>query len=184
MEPEAGPAAGGSGPAGGASAGGQDAREGGWAGGAGGNWMVAHPTFTEMMSLDISDSAQIYAAFLVYLDLLEGRNWHEVKYVGLAELQLVCLHAREREEDSQQVVVPVPVHISLSHERIREIMQKASLPQDKPETPQSVTLAIVESDSTVVYYKVTDGFVMPDPPDDPEDMDNKQWRKKRKKLLK
>ncbi|NXA57658.1 SEN15 endonuclease, partial [Nothocercus julius] len=73
--------------------------------------------FTEMMSLDVSDSAQIYAAFLVYLDLLEGRNWHEVKYVGLAELQLVCLHAREREEDSQLVVVPVPVHISLSHER-------------------------------------------------------------------
>nr|XP_009670964.1 PREDICTED: tRNA-splicing endonuclease subunit Sen15 isoform X2 [Struthio camelus australis] len=69
-----------------------------------------------MMSLDISDSAQIYAAFLVYLDLLEGRNWHEVKYVGLAELQLICLHAREREVDNLQVVVPVPVHISLSHE--------------------------------------------------------------------
>nr|XP_025956888.1 tRNA-splicing endonuclease subunit Sen15 [Dromaius novaehollandiae] len=185
MEPEAGPVAGGSGPERGASAGWQDARGGGgWAGGAGGNWMVAHPTFTEMMSLDISDSAQIYAAFLVYLDLLEGRNWHEVKYVGLAELQLICLHAREREVDSQQVVVPVPVHISLSHERIREILQKASLPQDKPDTPQSVTLAIVESDSTVVYYKMTDGFVMPDPPDDTEDVDNKQWRKKRKKLFK
>uniref|UniRef100_A0A8C8A442 tRNA splicing endonuclease subunit 15 n=1 Tax=Otus sunia TaxID=257818 RepID=A0A8C8A442_9STRI len=69
--------------------------------------------FTEMMSLDISDSAQIYAAFVVYLDLLEGRNWHEVKHVGVAELQLVCLHAREREQDSLQVMVPVPVHISL-----------------------------------------------------------------------
>ncbi|NWI15916.1 SEN15 endonuclease, partial [Crypturellus soui] len=140
--------------------------------------------FTEMMSLDVSDSTQIYAAFLAYLDLLEGRNWHEVKYVGLAELQLVCLHAREREEDSELVVVPVPVHISLSHERIREILQKASLPPDKPDTPQSVILAIVESDSTIVYYRMTDGFVMPDPPDDTEDMDNKQWRKKRKKLLK
>lgn len=30
--------------------------------------------FTEMMSLDISDSSQIYAAFLVYLDLLEGNS--------------------------------------------------------------------------------------------------------------
>lgn len=30
--------------------------------------------FTEMMSLDISDSAQIYAAFVVYLDLLEGNS--------------------------------------------------------------------------------------------------------------
>ncbi|KFP42101.1 tRNA-splicing endonuclease subunit Sen15, partial [Chlamydotis macqueenii] len=140
--------------------------------------------FTEMMSLDISDSAQIYAAFVVYLDLLEGRNWHEVKHVGVAELQLVCLHAREREQDSLQVMVPVPVHISLSHERIREILKKASLPPDDPDTPLSVTLAIVETDSTVVYYKATDGFVIPDPPDDTEDVDNKQWRKKRKKLFK
>ncbi|NXG85528.1 SEN15 endonuclease, partial [Stercorarius parasiticus] len=140
--------------------------------------------FTEMMSLDVSDSTQIYAAFVVYLDLLEGRNWHEVKHVGVAELQLVCLHAREKEQDSLQVMVPVPVHISLSHERIREILKKASLPQEDPDTPLSVTLAIVESDSTVVYYKMTDGFVMPDPPDDTEDVDNKQWRTKRKKLFK
>ncbi|KFP24268.1 tRNA-splicing endonuclease subunit Sen15, partial [Colius striatus] len=73
--------------------------------------------FTEMMSLDISDSAQIYAAFVVYLDLLEGRNWPEVKHVGVAELQLVCLHARAKEQDSLQVMVPVPAHMSLSHER-------------------------------------------------------------------
>uniref|UniRef100_A0A8B9RV46 tRNA splicing endonuclease subunit 15 n=1 Tax=Accipiter nisus TaxID=211598 RepID=A0A8B9RV46_9AVES len=115
MEPAAGPAERGCGPAGGTSAGGRESGgQGDWAGGAGGNWMATHPTFTEMMSLDISDSAQIYAAFVVYLDLLEGRNWHEVKHVGVAELQLVCLHAREREQDSLQVMVPVPVHISLT----------------------------------------------------------------------
>uniref|UniRef100_A0A8B9SNY8 tRNA splicing endonuclease subunit 15 n=1 Tax=Anas platyrhynchos TaxID=8839 RepID=A0A8B9SNY8_ANAPL len=142
------------------------------------------PSFTEMMSLDISDSSQIYAAFLVYLDLLEGRNWHEVKHVGVAELQLICLHAREKELDSLQVMVPVPVDISLSHERLREIMKKASLPCDNPDTPLSVTLAIVESDSTVVYYKMTDGFVIPEPPDNTEDVGNKHWKKKRRKLSK
>ncbi|KAK4820404.1 hypothetical protein QYF61_026240 [Mycteria americana] len=86
---------------------------------------VGDEVFTEMMSLDISDSAQIYAAFVVYLDLLEGRNWHEVKHVGVSELQLVCLHAREREQDSLQVMVPVPVHISLSHERLGLWMNKS-----------------------------------------------------------
>nr|XP_047915052.1 tRNA-splicing endonuclease subunit Sen15 isoform X1 [Anser cygnoides] len=179
LEPQPGRAEGGCGPPGGSSAGGRR-----WAGGAGGNWMAAHPVFTEMMSLDISDSSQIYAAFLVYLDLLEGRNWHEVKHVGLAELQLICLHAREREQDSLQVMVPVPVDISLSHERLREIMKKASLSCDNPDTPMSVTLAIVESDSTVVYYKMTDGFVIPEPPDSTQDVDNKHWKKKRKKLSK
>ncbi|NWR92961.1 SEN15 endonuclease, partial [Furnarius figulus] len=140
--------------------------------------------FTEMMSLDIADSTQVYAAFLVYLDLLEGRNWHEVKHVGVAELQLVCLHARAREQEGLQVMVPVPAHILISHERLREILKKASLPPEDPDTPLSVTLAIVETDSTIVYYKMTDGFVMPDYPDNTEHADNKQWRKKRKKLFK
>ncbi|KAI1236581.1 tRNA-splicing endonuclease subunit Sen15 [Lamprotornis superbus] len=132
--------------------------------------------FTEMMSLDVSDSTQVYAAFLVYLDLLEGRNWHEVQPVGVAELQLVCLHARAREQEGLQVMVPVPAHIVISHERLREILKKASLPPEDPDTLLSVTLAIVETDSTIVYYKMTDGFVMPDPPDDTEDVDNKQGK--------
>ncbi|XP_068879442.1 tRNA-splicing endonuclease subunit Sen15 [Aphelocoma coerulescens] len=158
--------------------------QGSWSGAAGGNWIATHPTFTEMMSLDVSDSTQVYAAFLVYLDLLEGRNWHEVQPVGVAELQLVCLHARAREQEGLQVMVPVPAHILISHERLREILKKASLPPEDPNTLLSVTLAIVETDSTIVYYKMTDGFVMPDPPDDTEDVDSKQWRKKRKKLFK
>ncbi|POI26862.1 hypothetical protein CIB84_009388 [Bambusicola thoracicus] len=158
--------------------------ERGWAGGGGGDWMATHPTFTAMMSLDISDSSQIYAAFLVYLDLLEGRSWHEVKHVGLAELQLVCLHAREREQGDLQVMVPIPADVLVSHERLREIMKKAALPHEDPDTPLSITLAIVETDSTIVYYKMTDGFVLPEPPDGTEDVDNKQWKRKRRKLSK
>ncbi|XP_058699361.1 tRNA-splicing endonuclease subunit Sen15 [Poecile atricapillus] len=158
--------------------------QGSWSGAAGCNWITIHPAFTEMMALDVSDSTQVYAAFLVYLDLLEGRNWHEVQPVGVEELQLVCLHARAKEQEALQVMVPVPAHILISHERLREILKKASLPAEDPGTLVSVTLAIVETDSTIVYYKMTDGFVMPDPPDDTEDVDNKQWRKKRKKLFK
>ncbi|KAJ6657348.1 hypothetical protein lerEdw1_002515 [Lerista edwardsae] len=148
-----------------------------------GNWLASHPTLTGMMSLNVADSSSVHAAFLVYLDLLEARNWHEVSYSGLAEFQLVCLHGREREAEDLRVVVPTPVHVSFSHERIRQIMKSVHTVQDKPDSPVSIMLAIVESDSTVVYYKLTDGFITPDPPDDTEDMDNKQWRKKRKRFL-
>uniref|UniRef100_A0A8C9FR25 tRNA-splicing endonuclease subunit Sen15 domain-containing protein n=1 Tax=Pavo cristatus TaxID=9049 RepID=A0A8C9FR25_PAVCR len=68
--------------------------------------------------------------------------------------------------------------------RLREIMKKAALPHNDPDTPLSITLAIVETDSTIVYYKMTDGFVLPEPPDDTEDADNKQWKRKRRKLSK
>nr|XP_028588036.1 tRNA-splicing endonuclease subunit Sen15 [Podarcis muralis]XP_028588037.1 tRNA-splicing endonuclease subunit Sen15 [Podarcis muralis]XP_028588038.1 tRNA-splicing endonuclease subunit Sen15 [Podarcis muralis] len=142
-----------------------------------------HPALTGMMSLDVAESSCVHAAFLVYLDLLEARNWHEVSYIGLAEFQLVCLCGRERETDGFQVVVPTPVHVSISHERLRQIMKRSYTLRDEPDSPLSITLAIVESDSTIVYYKLTHGFVTPDPPDDTEYMDDKQWRKKRKRFM-
>nr|XP_020839942.1 tRNA-splicing endonuclease subunit Sen15 [Phascolarctos cinereus] len=144
------------------------------------NWMTSHPQFLEMLELDVADTSQVYTAFLVYLDLLEGRNWHEVKSVGLPELQLLCLHGREKEGERLQIVVPTSVHASFSHERIREIMTHACKLQVEPDSPMSITLAVVESDSTIVYYKLTDGFVMPDPPEAVEETDGKQWRKRKK----
>ncbi|XP_077188751.1 tRNA-splicing endonuclease subunit Sen15-like isoform X2 [Paroedura picta] len=111
-----------------------------------------------MMSLDVADSGRVYTAFLVYLDLLE-------------EFQLVCLRGREREAEDLQVMVPTPVHATFSHEKMRQIMKRTHTASD---APASITL---------VYYKLTDGFVMPDPPDDTEDVDHKQWRKKRKRHL-
>ncbi|KAM3840888.1 tRNA-splicing endonuclease subunit Sen15 isoform 4-T4 [Vipera latastei] len=76
--------------------------------------------FTKMMSLEVADSRGVYAAFLVYLDLLEVRNWHEVSFTGLAEFQLVCLHGREKETEPLQVVVPTPAQVSFSHESLSE----------------------------------------------------------------
>ncbi|XP_074076988.1 tRNA-splicing endonuclease subunit Sen15 [Macrotis lagotis] len=145
------------------------------------DWVTGHPQFLEMQELDVAETSQIYTAFLVYLDLLEGRNWHEVKSVGLPELRLICLHGREKEGERLQIVVPTSVHASFSHERIREIMTHACKLQVEPDSPMSISLAIVESDSTIVYYKLTDGFVIPDPPDAVEETDDKQ-RRKRKKL--
>ncbi|XP_053247066.1 tRNA-splicing endonuclease subunit Sen15 [Podarcis raffonei] len=142
-----------------------------------------HPALTGMMSLEVAESSCVHAAFLVYLDLLEARNWHEVSYIGLAEFQLVCLCGRERETDGFQVVVPTPVHVSISHERLRQIMKRSYTLKDEPDSPLSITLAIVESDSTIVYYKLTHGFVTPEPPDDTEYMDDKQRRKKRKRFM-
>uniref|UniRef100_A0A8C9LQ22 tRNA-splicing endonuclease subunit Sen15 domain-containing protein n=1 Tax=Piliocolobus tephrosceles TaxID=591936 RepID=A0A8C9LQ22_9PRIM len=75
-------------------------------------WMGTHPKYLEMMGLDIGDATQVYIAFLVYLDLMESKSWHEVNCVGLPELQLICL-----------TVVPTPITASLSHNRIREILK-------------------------------------------------------------
>ncbi|XP_012877192.1 PREDICTED: uncharacterized protein LOC105989609 [Dipodomys ordii] len=121
------------------------------------------PAYLEMMELDIGDATQVYIAFLVYLDLMESKSWHEVNCVGLPELQLICLVGTEIEGEGLQTVVPTPVSASLSHNRIREILKASRKLQGNPDLPMSFTLAIVESDSTIVYYKLTDGFMLPDP---------------------
>ncbi|EPQ01687.1 tRNA-splicing endonuclease subunit Sen15 [Myotis brandtii] len=116
-----------------------------------------------MMELDIGDATQVYIAFLVYLDLMESKSWHEVNCVGLPDLQLICLVGTEIEGEGLQTVVPTSINASLSHNRIREILKASRKLQGDPDLPMSFTLAIVESDSTIVYYKLTDGFMLPDP---------------------
>ncbi|XP_035932686.1 tRNA-splicing endonuclease subunit Sen15 isoform X4 [Halichoerus grypus] len=80
-------------------------------------WMGTHPKYLEMMELDIGDASQVYIAFLVYLDLMESKSWHEVNCVGLPDLQLICLVGTEIEGEGLQTVVPTPISASLSHNR-------------------------------------------------------------------
>uniref|UniRef100_A0A8C6QN59 tRNA splicing endonuclease subunit 15 n=1 Tax=Nannospalax galili TaxID=1026970 RepID=A0A8C6QN59_NANGA len=108
------PSAGSSGPELGGARGGGGARS--WA--PEDAWMGTHPKYLEMMELDIGDATQVYIAFLVYLDLMESKSWHEVNCVGIPELQLICLLGTEIEGEGLQTVVPTPISASLSHNRI------------------------------------------------------------------
>ncbi|KAM8930717.1 tRNA-splicing endonuclease subunit Sen15 [Pelodytes ibericus] len=154
-------------------------------------WIQEHPQFKHMMSLDVTDSVQVYAAFLVYMDLLEVRNWHDVQIFGSTELHLVYLWGQEKVDHTPQVIIPTPVSISHSHEKIQkfiklgEKMTKAASSEEDEATPlnTSIILAVVESDSTVVYYSLTDGFVIPEPPDFEDEVAFKRGKKKRVKLL-
>uniref|UniRef100_A0A8C2JVL1 TSEN15 tRNA splicing endonuclease subunit n=1 Tax=Cyprinus carpio TaxID=7962 RepID=A0A8C2JVL1_CYPCA len=67
------------------------------------------------MHLDVGDSAQVYAAFLVYMDLTEVRKWKEVVGVSCPELQAVLLEAREKEGEAAQMIFPLPSHRSIKH---------------------------------------------------------------------
>ncbi|KAK1165044.1 tRNA-splicing endonuclease subunit Sen15, partial [Acipenser oxyrinchus oxyrinchus] len=96
-----------------------------------GNWILQHHKYRELMALDVGDAAQVYAAFLVYLDLLEERRWQEVTSRGSAELQLVYLEGRESESQPRQLIVPLPGQRSLSHQGVRS----APLPARPDGTP-------------------------------------------------
>ncbi|XP_028282863.1 tRNA-splicing endonuclease subunit Sen15 isoform X2 [Parambassis ranga] len=134
------------------------------------NWILHHPA--QMKDLEVADSAQVHAAFLVYMDLTEVRQWKEVSCVKSPELQLVLLEAKEKEGGPVQSVLPLPVHRSLNHRSIRHVLDRGF----------PMLLCAVASDSTLVYQRMTDGLVTPDPPAGSfQDMGRRQHRKRRQK---
>ncbi|CAN9503169.1 unnamed protein product [Ophioblennius macclurei] len=133
-------------------------------------WFLHHPVYLQMKDLQVEDSAQMHAAFLVYMDLTEVRQWKEVSCVKSAELQLFLLEAKEKEESPVQTVLPLPAHRSLTHQSIRHVLDRGF----------PMLLCAVASDSTLVYQRLTDGLVTPDPPVGPfQDVERRQHRKRR-----
>ncbi|CAL8367046.1 unnamed protein product [Boreogadus saida] len=118
------------------------------------NWILHHPMYLRMQSLDVEDGAQVHAAFLVYMDLTEVRHWKDVSSLKCPELQVVLLEGREKEGAPMQSILPLPVHQYLNHKSVRTVLGRG----------YPVLLCVVASDSTLVYQRMTDGFVMPDPP--------------------
>uniref|UniRef100_A0A1A8IEZ2 tRNA splicing endonuclease 15 homolog n=2 Tax=Nothobranchius kuhntae TaxID=321403 RepID=A0A1A8IEZ2_NOTKU len=118
------------------------------------NWILQHPVYQQMKELEVGDSTQLHAAFLVFMDLTEVRQWTKVSYVESPELQLVLLEAKENDGAPVQTVLPLPVHRSLSHRSIRHLLDRGF----------PLLLCAVASDSTLVYQRMTDGLVTPEPP--------------------
>ncbi|XP_036378413.1 tRNA-splicing endonuclease subunit Sen15 [Megalops cyprinoides] len=141
------------------------------------NWMLHHPKYQELMGLGVgqTDKAQVYAAFLVYLDLTEVRQWYEVSSRESCELHLVLLEGREREGEPPQVILPLPAHRTLSHKWVRSILCRVS--SEGP--PTTMLLCAVASDSSLVYQRLCAGLLTPEPPVGIEDQGRRQHRKRR-----
>ncbi|KAG7329812.1 hypothetical protein KOW79_006034 [Hemibagrus wyckioides] len=133
------------------------------------NWITQHPVYQDMLNLGVDDRAQVYGAFLVFLDLTEVRRWTGVAAVPCPELRAVLLEGREKEGEEVQVVYPLPAHRSVRHRELRCIVGRGN----------PALLCAVASDSTLVYQRLSDGLVTPDPPVDITDLGRRQHRKRR-----
>lgn len=134
------------------------------------NWILQHPMYQHLTSLEVGDIAQVHTAFLVYLNLVEVCQWKDVSGIGCTELQLVLLEGREKEDAPIQTILPLPVNRPLSHRCIRFVLARGS----------PMLLCAVASDSSLVYQRMTDGMVTPDPPVGIiQDQGRRQHRKRR-----
>ncbi|KAG5285450.1 hypothetical protein AALO_G00003530 [Alosa alosa] len=133
------------------------------------NWILQHPKYLDFIRLDVGDSAQVHAAFLVYMDLTEVRHWKCVSSFTCPKLEAVLLQGYEKEGDVAQAVLPLPAHRKLSHREVRWVLSRGA----------TMLLCAVASDSTLVYQRLSNGLVTPDPPVDIQDQGRRQHRKRR-----
>uniref|UniRef100_A0A8C1Z226 TSEN15 tRNA splicing endonuclease subunit n=1 Tax=Cyprinus carpio TaxID=7962 RepID=A0A8C1Z226_CYPCA len=90
------------------------------------NWIQQHAVYQDLMHLDVGDSAQVYAAFLVYMDLTEGEEMAAVVGVSCPEPQAVLLEDREKEGEPAQMIYPLPSHKSITHRELRSILDRGA----------------------------------------------------------
>ncbi|XP_031662614.1 tRNA-splicing endonuclease subunit Sen15 [Oncorhynchus kisutch] len=76
---------------------------------------------------------------------------------------------REKEGEPTQTVLPLPVHRGLSHRSVRSVLARGS----------PMLLCVVASDSSLVYQRMCDGLLTPDPPVGIQDQGRRQHRKRR-----
>ncbi|XP_064396047.1 tRNA-splicing endonuclease subunit Sen15-like isoform X2 [Halichondria panicea] len=139
-------------------------------------WISSHPKVCEIKAQGIDNSTQTHCAILTYFDLTEGTSlpFMNPLYRNRLKISTKCLCDMHVYEDSLSDILPLPASTELSMERIKHyfaaLHPRASHMELEPsrmeegpfcELIPKLTLALVDSDSTVVYYNVFDGMQPP-----------------------
>lgn len=122
-----------------------------------------HPVLKEMMAYGLADTQQIFRAFNVYLDLCEVKGFWNVKCHKCSALNLVFLSGHANRSEPRELILPVSCDSQLSPATLQTYTEKVKL---QGYNTHGLVLAICASDSSIVYYRVTDGLVQPESPEE------------------
>ncbi|PSN33291.1 hypothetical protein C0J52_20684 [Blattella germanica] len=125
---------------------------------------VIHPVLQDMINLGCRDQFNVGIAYQVYLNLCEVQAMRDVKYHYNKELDLLYLTGvKEKVSESSlpEIYLPLSTVSEISTSWISNVQD--ALCNERED--KGLTLAIKDHDSTVVYYRVTQGLVPPDSPE-------------------
>lgn len=155
------------------------------------NYLI-HPVQQDMINLGCRNQFSVGIAFQVYMDLCEVQAMRDVQYLYSHELDLLYLvgnTGRDSQSASRtEIFLPLSTVSEITPAWIQKVQDTLCTDQDK----KGITLAMKDHDSTVVYYRMTQGLVPPDSPetaqqkkkcDEQKHFLDKELRKMRHKLL-
>ncbi|TFK71296.1 hypothetical protein BDN72DRAFT_837902 [Pluteus cervinus] len=115
--------------------------------------MNAHPSF-DLLSPYLTKYPQAGGSlFQVYNDIKYSQQWEQIELVELESCNRVGIKGRKPGVETSLYVVPCSLPESISFGWLSSAF--ASFPSS------SIYLAITSEDSSVVYYKISQGIVKP-----------------------
>lgn len=133
-----------------------------------------------MINLGCTNQFSVGIAFQVYMDLCEVQALHDVKYLYNHELDLLYLVGKvgrgSQSASRTEIFLPLSTVSEITPAWIQKVQDTLCADQDK----KGITLAMKEHDSTVVYYRTTQGLV---PPDSPETTRRKKQLDEQKRFI-
>ncbi|XP_071096605.1 tRNA-splicing endonuclease subunit Sen15-like [Haliotis cracherodii] len=121
-----------------------------------------HPKLEEALQICPGNEGQVNIAFQVYMDLCEAKTWHRVELHHCGALNMMFVSARRGEGQPREVFLPTDVTMAMSQEDIHTHFQHLVIGDKQT---HSLTLAVCDSDTSTVYYKLSDTLLPPAPPD-------------------
>lgn len=119
------------------------------------------PQYGTCMRYHDVDPVAATVAFQVYIDICESKNWLDVEVQHHEARQFTYFTGKEHELAAAEIVIPMSVHAALPMETLHAFYDELPNPAGGSAQPASFTVAIMESDSTNVYYRLYKGIRPP-----------------------
>ncbi|KND02544.1 uncharacterized protein SPPG_03002 [Spizellomyces punctatus DAOM BR117] len=126
--------------------------------------MERHPLY-EQFARECPDAPQKvrWLSFQVYLDLVLAKEWANVHARFVKSLEKIVLLARRELEEEAEIMVPMTEAESWSVSSVSILFSQLSeISLESSSDLESLVLAIMSTDSTVVYYRIYNGLVPPE----------------------
>ncbi|XP_043287017.1 uncharacterized protein [Venturia canescens] len=130
---------------------------------------IFHPSYYKISELGCKDDGKITTAFHVYIELCEERKFWDIHYKYHEDLDLIYLEARIRENSEIEIYIPWAANNNITLRNIENIQEQLQC--------TSFTLVLKSSDSSSIFYKVTEGLAKPPTPQMTKDLKSRNEKK-------
>ncbi|KAI8822234.1 tRNA intron endonuclease [Fimicolochytrium jonesii] len=121
--------------------------------------LPSHPLYIKFLEQCVDSPPRVRGlSFQVYTDLLLAKQWWSVQPIDVPSLDKIVLVARSQQHDKREWIIPMNPQENWSMEWLSRTFANLS---SVARGVESVVLAIVSTDATIVYYRIHKGLVPP-----------------------